>query len=91
VRLIQKWLNAGVLEKGIGPERMLERAKSDGLLVLLQGYTIHVQGASPNGLSLQAWVTVKKFWDMYFVATGAQLVEYSSECGVNCYPPLSFP
>jgi hypothetical protein len=68
---------------GMGPERMLERAKADGLLVPLNGYTIHVQGASPSGLSPQAWLTVKKFWEMYFEAAGARLVAYSSECTID--------
>jgi hypothetical protein len=46
---------------GIGPERLLERVKGNGLLVPLNGYEIHVQGASPSGLSPQAWLTVKTF------------------------------
>jgi hypothetical protein len=67
---------------GTGPERMLERAKADGLLVPLNGYMIYVQGASPNGLSPQAWLTVKKFWEMYFMAAGARL-SYSAECNIT--------
>jgi hypothetical protein len=68
---------------GMGPERMLERAKADGLLVPLNGYTIYVQGASPSGLSPQAWLTVKKFWEMYFAAAAARLAVYSAECEIN--------
>src|SRR5262249_52212478 len=40
----------------IGPEQMLERAKANGLLVPLNGYRIYVYGASPSGLSPQAWL-----------------------------------
>ena len=68
---------------GIGPERLLERAKANGLVVPLRGYTIHIQGASPSGLSPQAWLTIKKFWEMYFAAAGAQLVSYSPECNTE--------
>ena len=65
---------------GTGPERMLERVKTDGLLVPLHGYTIHVQGASPTGLTPQAWLTAKRFWEMYFAAAGAELISYSAGC-----------
>ena len=68
---------------GTGPERMLERVKADGLLVPLDGYTIHIQGASPSGLSPQAWHTIKRFWEMYFAAAGAELVSYSPECNAE--------
>ena len=67
---------------GMGPERMLERAKADGLLVPLTGYTIYIQGASPSGLSPQAWLRVKKFWELYFDAAGARMISYSTECDV---------
>lgn len=52
---------------GTGPERML-RMKANGLVVRLKGYAIHIQEASPNALSPQACLTVKKFWEMYFAA-----------------------
>jgi hypothetical protein len=65
---------------GTGPEQMLEREKSNALLVPLDGYTIHIQGASPSGLSPQAWLTIKRFWEMYFAAVGARLASYSPEC-----------
>jgi hypothetical protein len=64
----------------LGPERMLERAKASGLLVSLNGYMIHIQGASPNGLSPQAWLNVKKFWELYFELSGAHMRSYSTEC-----------
>ena len=67
---------------GMGPERMLERAKADGLLVPLKGYTIYIQGASSNGLSPQAWRTIKRFWELYFDAAGAHVASYSTECDV---------
>jgi hypothetical protein len=38
---------------------------------------------SPSGLRPQAWVTVKKFWTLYFSAAGAELVSYSAECEVQ--------
>ncbi|MGB9236805.1 MAG: hypothetical protein WCC04_20545 [Terriglobales bacterium] len=68
---------------GTGPERMLERTKTNGLVVPLKGYTIHVQGASTNGLSPQVWLTIKQFWEMYFEAAGAQLASYSPECNAE--------
>jgi hypothetical protein len=63
----------------IGPERMLERAKANGLLVPLNGYKVYVYGATPSGLSPQAWETLKNFWTMYFAAAGAELDSYSAE------------
>jgi len=63
-----------------GPEQMLERVKANGLVVPLDGYHIYVQGASPSGLSPQAWTAVKTFWEKYFAAAGAELVVYSAEC-----------
>ncbi len=68
---------------GTGPERMLERAKANGLLVPLKGYAIYIQGASPGGLSPQAWLTVKRFWEMYFREAGAELGTYSVGCSVE--------
>jgi hypothetical protein len=68
---------------GLGPERMMERAKANGLVVPLTGYRIYVNGATPNGLTPQAWVIVKTFWMMYFHAAGAELVAYSAECDVE--------
>jgi|SRR5581483_6122396 len=67
----------------IGAERMLERAKAAGFVVPLRGYKIHVYGASPSGLTPQAWMTVRQFWEMYFAAAGAELVIYSAECDVS--------
>ena len=67
----------------IGPEQMLERAKTNGLVVPLTGYKIYIYGASPNGLTPQDWLTVKIFWTMYFEAAGAELVAYSAECDVQ--------
>jgi hypothetical protein len=66
-----------------GPEKMLERAKAKGLLMPLKGYRIHVYGASLNGLTPQAWLVLKSFWNLYFKAAGAELVSYSAECAVG--------
>lgn len=66
-----------------GPERMLERAKANRLVVPLKGYRIYVYGATPAGLTPQAWTTVKHFWSLYFEAAGAELVTYSAECDVQ--------
>jgi hypothetical protein len=68
---------------GFGSEQMLERAKANGLLVPLKGYKIYIQGAAPSNLSPQAWLTIKKFWEIYFAAAHAQLVSYSTECDVQ--------
>jgi hypothetical protein len=62
---------------GSGPRKMLEQAKANGLLVPMSGYKVHICGASMQGLSPQAWNTVKMFWTNYFQATGADLVTYS--------------
>lgn len=66
-----------------GPEKMLEQAKANGLLVPLNGYKIHVYGASPSGLTPQGWLIVKNFWTEYFKAAGAELITYSPECEVQ--------
>lgn len=63
-----------------GPEQMLERAKANGLIVPLNGYKIYIYGATPNGLSPQAWLAIKSFWTLYFQAAGAELARYSAEC-----------
>jgi hypothetical protein len=64
----------------IGPEQMLERAKANGLIVPLNGYRVHVLGASPSGLTPQAWFRLRDFWTRYFLAAGAEPVTYSAEC-----------
>ncbi len=67
----------------MGPDRMLEHTQAKGLVLPLKGYQIYIEGASPKGLTPQAWVAVKAFWTKYFAATGAELVSYSVECGVS--------
>ncbi len=57
----------------VGPEQMLERAKANGLVVPLNGYRAYIFGASPSGLTPQAWLAVKQFWEMYFSAADADL------------------
>jgi hypothetical protein len=49
----------------------------------MKGYKVYVYGASPNGLSPEAWLTMKRFWALYFQAAGAELVVYSAECQVQ--------
>lgn len=66
-----------------GPQRVLEYAKANGLLVPLSGYRIHVFGASTAGMSPDMWNTVKSFWMVYFRAAGAELITYSSEDGIG--------
>jgi hypothetical protein len=66
-----------------GPEKMLERTKANGLVVPLAGYRVYVIGASPAGLSPQAWNTLRTFWTLYFREAGAELVSYSAECSVE--------
>jgi hypothetical protein len=63
----------------IGPERMLNHAKANGLIIPLNGYKVYVLGASLGGLTPQAWFRVRDFWIRYFLATGAKLVSYSAE------------
>lgn len=64
----------------LGPQKMLEHAKTNKLIVPLQGYKIHVIGAATTGLSPQSWNTLKEFWTFYFHEAGAELVSYSVEC-----------
>jgi hypothetical protein len=65
-----------------GPEKMIERAKANGLVVPLAGYRVYVIGASPAGLSPQVWNALRAFWRVYFRETGAELVSYSAECAI---------
>jgi hypothetical protein len=67
----------------LGPEQMLERAKANRLIVPMEGYKVYVYGASPNGLSPEEWLTIKRFWTIYFQAAGAELVTYSAESQVQ--------
>jgi len=67
----------------MGPEKMLERAKSNGLLVPLHGYRVYVYGASTEGLNPKSWNIVKSFWIAYFQTVGAELVSYSADCDVS--------
>jgi hypothetical protein len=62
-----------------GADRMLEQAKSNGQVVSLKGYKIHVVGASMRGLTPQAWDTIKAFWEAYFRDAGADLVSYAAD------------
>ena len=62
---------------------MIERTKANGLLVPLAGYRVYVIGASPAGLSPQAWNGLRTFWTLYFREAGAELVSYSAECSVE--------
>lgn len=67
----------------IGPARMLERAKANGLVVPLPHYEIHINGASTAGLTPRSWAAIRRFWEIYFAAAGAELVAYSAECEVE--------
>jgi hypothetical protein len=67
----------------LGPERMLDRVKRNNLVVPLTGYKIHIIGASPVGLTPQQWMTLRRFWEIYLAAAGAELVSYSSECDAS--------
>jgi hypothetical protein len=67
----------------IGPERMLERAKANGLLAPLPRYEIRIYGASTAGLTPRSWRTIRRFWEIYFEAAGAEIVVYSTECDVS--------
>ena len=66
----------------LGPERMLQRARSEELLVPLKDYKINIYGASTAGRNPRAWTTIKGFWTRYFAASGADLASYSAESGV---------
>lgn len=37
----------------LGPEQMLERAKTNGLVVPMNGYKVYIYGASPGGIAPQ--------------------------------------
>ena len=64
------------------PGHMLDSVKANGLLVPLNGYKVHIYGASPVGLTPRMWTTIKSFWTAYFAAAGAELVSYSEECDI---------
>jgi hypothetical protein len=66
-----------------GPEKMIERARANGLIVSLSGYKVYVIGASPAGLSPQAWNALRTFWTLYLREAGAELISYSAECTVE--------
>ena len=66
-----------------GPEKTVERARANGLMVPLAGYRVYVVGASPAGLSPQMWNVLRTFWTLYFRKAGAELVSYSAECSVE--------
>jgi hypothetical protein len=66
-----------------GPEKMIERAKANSLMVPLSGYRVHVIGASPAGLSPQTWNAFRTIWTLYFREAGAELVSYSAECSTE--------
>jgi hypothetical protein len=66
-----------------GSDKMIERAKANGLMVPLAGYRVYVVGASPSGLSPQAWNALRTFWMLYFREAGAELVTYSAESSVG--------
>jgi hypothetical protein len=66
-----------------GPEKMIERTKTNGMIVPLTGYKVYVMGASPAGLSPQAWSAMRTFWTLYFREAGAELVIYSAECTIE--------
>ena len=62
-----------------GVEKMIEFAKSNGLIADLKGYRIYVYGASTSGMTPRIWETVRAFWKAYFQEAGATLVVYSTE------------
>lgn len=63
----------------LGPRKMLQRARIEHLMLHLEHFSIRVQGASTAGLTPLNWLEIRKFWQMYFAAAGAQLVFYSPE------------
>jgi hypothetical protein len=67
----------------IGPDRMLERIRTNGSVVPLNGYKVFVLGASASALTSQQWSTIKKFWEIYFKMAGAELLVYSAEGDVE--------
>jgi hypothetical protein len=66
-----------------GPEKMIETAKVNRLIVPLDGYKVYVIGASPAGLTPQVWNALRTFWILYFREAGAELAAYSAECSVE--------
>lgn len=66
-----------------GSPEMLDRARANGLIVPLNGYRVHVDGASTTGLTPKAWSTVKDFWINYFASVGAKLVSYNADISVG--------
>ena len=66
-----------------GPEKMIERARANGLIVPLARYRIYVIGASPAGLTPQTWNALRTFWTLYFREAGSALFTYSAESSVD--------
>lgn len=64
----------------MGAEQMMVRAKERKLIVPLANYKIHILGASTAGLTPRQWMTIRRFWEMYFASAGAQMVSYSISC-----------
>lgn len=62
-----------------GPDKMLEQVKQNGLVAPLDGYRIHVLGASKSRLSPQARNGINTFWTVYWQAGGAEPKSYSEE------------
>jgi len=67
----------------LGPQQMLERAKSEGLVIPLNGCKVHVYGASTTGLTPKAWTTIKVFWTSYFASADAEVVAYSTDTNIG--------
>lgn len=67
----------------LGPDKMLDRARSNGLLVPLDGFNIYVYGASTERLSPRDWGIIRSFWTKYFAAAGAKLVAYSNDSHIG--------
>ncbi len=61
---------------------MMPGAKAEGVMVPPLGYSIHVAGASTNGLTLQVWLTTRAFWEKYLATAGARVASYSVDLDI---------
>ncbi|MDD3466692.1 MAG: hypothetical protein PHE67_06025 [Campylobacterales bacterium] len=80
------YANGGESVRKIEPEEELKKVKQAGLLADFKGAKIYVIGAGllakqnrqDTGRDVQTMINLKKFWEMYFSASNAQLVAFGS-------------
>jgi hypothetical protein len=62
----------------IETERELKRARELGLVANLNGASVYVLGANSSGRTVLYWQSLRRFWEEYFRAAGADLRAFTS-------------